>query len=603
MFKKTQSYKPKTQKESNNLEINRVVIESYYGTNRKNESKIIKINNNVYNIKNIDNNMSRSNLNENINQDNENKIELKSKTLQKISYSSCNQTNFNIVSHIKKFDAPLLINNYSFNFFTKINEQLNNDINKLNLKPENENKKMLLIKSFDIFICGNQNLKAKNIHLTNSTKKDNVVYKEVINLKNSKNEEEEKKIEINKKEEEKNNLLNSLKAINKRWKEEQREFKMRLSYTNKNEVLMINLKKYWEELISNINFEKIDSNNKDNSYIIFKKDLKSKENIYEIIKPTSKKEFDELFNKLCQGDNKENNPNYVNNSDNRGIPMNNEKKKSKFNNQNLLESNKINNLSKNSFYPLLIFEYSELKNIINNIEKDLKIKNEPKENKYILEDNISFNYKGIKNSVIQNQSPKKEKINKTKVLLPSKVDEYKLIHKFENLRKKKIIEFKIEKNDKNEKANTNNIKMKKTKDFGESTPISLLKDKYFIYAVSKWSKYSTINSEINMYFKYNYKSGHPKFDSNILEMSNFYLCIEKIKLEGDTKKSRNTSNFTSFKKTISSSKVTSKTNNEKTSNLKEKGSNISYGMSNNNHTSVNRKKSSTKQNLEKKKNK
>ena len=316
------------------------MIESYYGTNRKNESKIIKINNNVYNIKNIDNNMSRSNLNENINQDNENKIELKSKTLQKISYSSCNQTNFNIVSHIKKFDAPLLINNYSFNFFTKINEQLNNDINKLNLKPENENKKMLLIKSFDIFICGNQNLKAKNIHLTNSTKKDNVVYKEVINLKNSKNEEEEKKIEINKKEEEKNNLLNSLKAINKRWKEEQREFKMRLSYTNKNEVLMINLKKYWEELISNINFEKIDSNNKDNSYIIFKKDLKSKENIYEIIKPTSKKEFDELFNKLYQGDNKENNPNYVNNSDNRGIPMNNEKKKSKFNNQNLLESNK-----------------------------------------------------------------------------------------------------------------------------------------------------------------------------------------------------------------------------------------------------------------------
>ena len=56
----------------------------------------------------------------------------------------------------------------------------------------------------------------------------------------------------------------------------------------------------------------------------------------------------------------------------------------------------------------------------------------------------------------------KLKINKTKVLLPSKVDEYKLIHKFENLRKKKIIEFKIEKNEKNEKANTNNIKMKKT---------------------------------------------------------------------------------------------------------------------------------------------
>ena len=601
MFKKTQSYKPKTQKEKNNFEINRVVIESYYGTNRKNESKIIKINNNVYNIKNIDNNMSRSNLNENINKDEEKKVEIKSKTLPKISYSLCNQTNLNIVSHIKKFDDPLLINNYSFNFVTKSNEQLNKEINKVNIKSDNENKKMLLIKSFDIFICGNQNLKAKNIHITNSTKKDNLVYKEIINLKSSKNEEE-KNVEINKKEEEKNNLIDSLETINKRWKEAQREFKMRISYINKNESLTINLKKYWEELKSNINFEQNNLNNKDNSYIIIKQDLKSKEKTYEIINPTSKKEFDELFNKLTQNDNKENN---LNNSNNKEISKNNEKKKSKFNNQNSSQSNKNNNISINSFYPLLIFKYSELKNIINNIEKDLKITKETKENKYILEDNISLNYKGNKNKVIQKQSPKKEKekINKNKVLLPAKVDEYKLFHKFENLRKKRIIEFKIEKNNKNEKENTNNLKIKKTKDFGESTPISLLKDKYFIYAVSKWSKYSTINPEINLYFKYNYKSGHPKFDSNILEMTNFYLVIEKIKLEGDSKKSRNTSNFTSFKKTISNSKVTSKTNNEKTTNQKEKGSSISHGISNNNQTSVNRKKSSSKYNLEKKKNK
>ena len=601
MFKKTQSYKPKTQKENNNFEINRVVIESYYGTNRKNESKIIKINNNVYNIKNIDNNMSRSNLNENINKDEEKKVEIKSKTLPKISYSLCNQTNLNIVSHIKKFDDPLLINNYSFNFITKSNEQLNKEINKVNIKSDNENKKMLLIKSFDIFICGNQNLKAKNIHITNSTKKDNLVYKEIINLKSSKNEEE-KNVEINKKEEEKNNLIDSLETINKRWKEAQREFKMRISYINKNEALTINLKKYWEELKSNINFEQNNLNNKDNSYIIIKQDLKSKENTYEIINPTSKKEFDELFNKLTQNDNKENN---LNNSNNKEISKNNEKKKSKFNNQNSSQSNKNNNISINSFYPLLIFKYSELKNIINNIEKDLKITKETKENKYILEDNISLNYKGNKNKVIQKQSPKKEKekINKNKVFLPAKVDEYKLFHKFENLRKKRIIEFKIEKTIKNGKENTNNLKIKKTKDFGESTPISLLKDKYFIYAVSKWSKYSTINPEINLYFKYNYKSGHPKFDSNILEMTNFYLVIEKIKLEGDSKKSRNTSNFTSFKKTISNSKVTSKTNNEKLTNQKEKGSNISHGISNNNQTSVNRKKSSSKYNLEKKKNK
>ena len=51
-----------------------------------------------------------------------------------------------------------------------------------------------LIKSFDIFICGNQNLKSKNIHITKSTKKDNVGYREIIDIKNIKNELEEKKV-------------------------------------------------------------------------------------------------------------------------------------------------------------------------------------------------------------------------------------------------------------------------------------------------------------------------------------------------------------------------------------------------------------------------
>ena len=601
MFKKAQSYKPKSQKEQTNLEINRVVIESYYGSNRKPENKIIKINNNVYNIKNIDNNMSRGNLNENKNNDDKN-IKGSESKFKQVDYSLCNQSNLKLISHIKKFDSPLLISNNSFSFLNEKRKgpEVNNN-NQIKNKIQNDIKKNFLIKSFDIFICGNQNLKSKNIHITNSTKKDNVVYKEIIDTKINKNEIEEKKSEVD------NNLINSLEIINKRWKEEQREFKMRLSYINKAEVFLVNLEKYKQELISKINFDKINTKNNDNCYIFIKQDMKSKEIkfIYEIIKPNSRKDVDDLFNKFIKNDNKENNSNLINNS----TPLNNVKKKSKFNNQNSPQVNKINsiNISNNSFYPLLIFNYSELKNIISNIEKDLKIPKEKKDNKYILEDNISLNYKGINQKINQRNSPKKEKekINKKKALLPTKVDEYELINKFDNLIKKKIIELTINKTNKVEKKEKNNSKniIIKSKDFGQSTPISLLKEKYFIYAVSKWSKYSIINQEINLYYKYSYKSGFPKFDANILKINNFYLGIEKIKLEGDAKKSRNFPNFNSFKKSISTSKVTTQTNNEKNIIQKTKVSNNTNYFLNNNENSTNGRKAKSKQKLEKKKNK
>ena len=142
---------------------------------------------------------------------------------------------------------------------------------------------------------------------------------------------------------------------------------------------------------------------------------------------------------------------------------------------------------------------------------------------------------------------------------------------------------------------------KETNDFGQSTPISLLKEKYFIYAVSKWSKFSNINSEINLYMKYDYKSGHPKFDYNILKSNHFYLRIEKIKEELESKKSRNTGNFTSFKKTISSTKIGTKISSEKSKIIKP-AFNTGYNY-NNIEVSVNKKKSKSKPKIEKKKNK
>ena len=401
MFKKAQSYKPKREFEKSNLEINRVVIESYYGSNRRPESKIIKINNNVYNIKNIDNNMSRGNLNISDDNENKNKNNISTpKPPQKPNYSISNQTNIYLVSHIKKFDSPLLINNNSFNFIIKKNEQMND--NKVNQQNEIENKKIYLIKSFDIFICGNQNLKSKNIHITKSTKKDNVGYREIIDIKNIKNELEEKKVELNDKEIEKNNLLNSLDFITKRWKQAQIEFKTRISYINKNEVLMINLEKYKQELMSKINFEK--NTNNDNCFIMINQDMKSKENNcnYEIINYDSTKDFDKLFNKLIQNSNKENNSHLFNDLNNKS-----EKKKSKFSNQNSISNNHIKNI--NSYFPLLILKYTELKNIIDDVEKNLQIPKKDKENKYIFEKNISFNFKGIKNKINQIKPTKKEK--------------------------------------------------------------------------------------------------------------------------------------------------------------------------------------------------
>lgn len=600
MFKKAQTYKQNQIKEKNKFEINRVVIESFYSSNRKNEGKIIKVNNNVYNLRNIDNNMSRGNLNENIDNDSHDLQITKNKT--KPIYTLCNQTNFIIISRIKKFDAPLLINNNSFNILIQKKEKEDNIINKKNQPNINEKQKVYLIKSFDIFISGNQNLKSKNIHITNSSKKDNVVHKEILDLKNAKNKIEEK-IEVNNKNIEKNNLINALEVINKRWKKEQNEFKMRISFFNKSEVLMINLEKYKQELISKINFDKTNSNDKDNYYIFIKQDNKSKDNkfIYEIIKPNSKKDcFNDIFNKFITNDNKENELNILNNSNDN----NNGKKKSKLINLNPSNTNNKNNninFANKNFCPLLIFSYKELKTMIKNIEKDLKISPNEREEKYIIEENISFNYIRINDEEHKKQlkEKQKEKANINMILIPTKVDEYKLLHNYENFKAEKLNEIILNKIEKN---NIKEIHIKKSEDFGQSTPIHLLKNKYFIYAVSKWSKYSTINPEINIFYNYCYKSGHPKFDSNILEKNNFYIMIEKIKIDNFQKKSRNLNNFNGLKKTISTSKMTVKTNNEKNITQITKSSYNSKDIYNNINSTIG-KKSMSKQKLDKNKNK
>ena len=72
-------------------------------------------------------------------------------------------------------------------------------------------------------------------------------------------------------------------------------------------------------------------------------------------------------------------------------------------------------------------------------------------------------------------------------------------------------------------------KNKDMEDFGQTTPISLLQEKCFIYMVSKWVKYSFPQPQSRIYTKYSYKSGHPLFDPINLDITNFTLWIERIK--------------------------------------------------------------------------
>ena len=590
MFKKNESNNQKMNKEKNGFQVNRVVIETYLGNNKKTENKIIKINNNVYNIKNIDNNMSRGNLNENIIQDYKSMKKENQKINTKTSYFLSKQTNFNIYSHIKKFDAPLLINNSSFNLICK-KKEINND-KKIENLPKLVFKKNYEIISSNIFIGGSK-LNSNKIQITNSSKKGNLLKREITNLKNNKILNEEQKEENDKKEIEKNNLINSLEIIHKRWKEAQKEYKMRLSYKNTNEILIINMDKYKQDLISRFNFENEDSKNNNNCYIFLKQgnNLKNDSIAYEVMKSSSQKDFESIFNKfiICNNqDNKENEVNIYNNEE----FLKNGKKKSKFINQNRFNNNK----NKNLYCQILVFNYFELKKIIDKIEKDLNSENVSKMNNknYTLENIISLYYEGIMK--IQKILLDKEK-EKSKEYLPIKVFEHKFIYKPKNLIKNKQNDFSIICN-----KQINELK-KITSDFGQCTPISLLKEKYFIYAVSKWSKFSCINSEINLYIKYDYKSGHPKFDDNILKSNNFYLRIEKIKEESEPKKSRNTSNFTSFKKTISSSKICTKISSEKNRFTKTKPSTHTSYNYNNFDVTINKIKSKSKPKIEKKKNK
>ena len=672
--------KSATNRNQSQFEINRVVVESYTSirkykitsdeeinskkvnnNNNKNDSKENKynkdINKNIHNIINIDNNKD-INANEKNTLTSNNQISNEAQTTLP-SYSPSSQVNLTLTSHIKKFDLPLTINNSTLNYLIDIQKKTINEkeniieehkieikekkeINEIKeIKPEkNSFRNNLIVSNSTLFIGGGQNLKGMRIHLSKPNY-NNIVHKEITDFKISKNKSIEN-VKINL-EENKTDIINNntnntsvsdlLKSMNKRWKEYEKEFKMRLTYISNKETIILNKKQYIDELIKKINITNTSvKNNTKESYILIKQDKNNKSNkfIYEVISPLSNKELETSVNQfiLKKNDNLDNSSEfnmeiydertsqnyvYVNNG-------NNDKKKSKFNHNEIPNKKNSDEFSSNNektekeyFNPVFIFNQKQLKYF-------LEILDEKSDNKKSKNNNSNpINNKKSEN-LTNSEKQKEDRLTDLNFnIYPVKVEKFEFIHTNPNeigigLNSNNLLlnlnqnnnielsnialnqsEYNLKQIKPEEEFSTR--KIKDTEDFSQNTPISLLQEKYFLYAVSKWAKYSVINPQEQFVIKYFYSSGHPKFDSVNLDITNFTLWIEKIQTKKESKKSlgSNNSNNSNYLKTKSSNKI----NNSKSKVYKSGASIFLYES---NYNNDNKKKTKSKPKLDKKKN-
>ena len=672
--------KSATNRNQSQFEINRVVVESYtsirkYKIKSDEEINSKKVNNNnnkddikenkynkditenINNIINIDNNKD-INTNEKNTLTSNNQISNEAQTTLP-SYSPSSQVNLTLTSHIKKFDLPLTINNSTLNYLIDIQKKTINEkeniieehkieikekkeINEIKeIKPEkNSFRNNLIVSNSTLFIGGGQNLKGMRIHLSKPNY-NNIVHKEITDFKISKNKSIEN-VKINL-EENKTDIINNntnntsvsdlLKYMNKRWKEYEKEFKMRLTYISNKETIILNKKQYIDELIKKINITNTSvKNNTKESYILIKQDKNNKSNkfIYEVISPLSNKELETSVNQfiLKKNDNLDNSSEfnmeiydertsqnyvYVNNG-------NNDKKKSKFNHNEIPNKKNSDEFSSNNektekeyFNPVFIFNQKQLKYF-------LEILDEKSDNKKSKNNNSNpINNKKSEN-LTNSEKQKEDRLTDLNFnIYPVKVEKFEFIHTNPNeigigLNSNNLLlnlnqnnnielsnialnqsEYNLKQIKPEEEFSTR--KIKDTEDFSQNTPISLLQEKYFLYAVSKWAKYSVINPQEQFVIKYFYSSGHPKFDSVNLDITNFTLWIEKIQTKKESKKSlgSNNSNNSNYLKTKSSNKI----NNSKSKVYKSGASIFLYES---NYNNDNKKKTKSKPKLDKKKN-
>ena len=540
-------------------------------------------------------------------------------------YSFSLQTNFSIISNIKNFKIPFSIQKSSLNYIS-INSAENKEKNK---------KSFVQINNTSIFIGGRQNLKGMRIHLSNNCKYNNTVHKEITNFKNksvdktnvrlteNKNKPIEKvNIELLEKEEKKNDI-DLLKFMNLRWKNHQQVFKNRISFiSNTNqESININKKNYIQGLLNKFKINTIKNSNNNNNQekiILIKQDKYNINNnyIYEIISPSTKEELELSINTFINksNDNKENQD--YNNSETLSYKENNinnnGKKKSKFINQQEIQNkkkkesdNKSKKLQKDDFVPIFILNNKDIIELYEIIEKKSN-KNKQNKNNYSIDNKISLNFINInKNEKLRGKNAKKTLDDINFDIFPVKVDKFEFINIVPNeIRTNYNIDVSniaLNQSDimKQVKGGENDFdyllnKNKEMEDFSQNTPISLLQEKYFIYAVSKWIKYSIPNPQSQLYVKYSYKTGHPLFDPIHLIMTNFTLWIERI----ETKRNDNKKGIVSISSSVNynnNSLKNSKNFKGKSLTNKKKGYvNIYSNQYNNENNQINKKRNNSK---------
>ena len=558
-------------------------------------------------------------------QQSKNKEITKSELNKSKLFLSCIQSNFTLISNNKIFNSPLYIEKSSLDYIPK---------NIITIKDKKSKRNNIIpINNTSIFIGGRQNLKGMRIHLSSNYKYNNTVHREITDFRNNKNKSvdkanvrlaENKPIEkvsidlIEKDNQNQNDITNALKMILIRWKNFQKVSNNNLSYINKQESFFLNKKNYIEGLKSKININSNKNKNTNNNnlekYILIKQDKYNKDNsfISEIICPSSNEELETSISSFIYkiSDNKENQNNISNSNDNistQDTYLHNGKKRSKFSNKKLIQFKNIKSekpnandkMLKDDFSPIFIFTKKDIQELYEMIIIKQNNNNKPKKINYTIENKISLNIinqnNNNNNDKLRGKNENKKEKNLDDInfnIFPVKGDKFEFINiapneirtnyniDVSNIQLNQSDYMKQVKNGENEFEYLLN-KNKETEDFSQNTPISLLQEKYFIYAVSKWIKYSIPNPQSQLYVKYSYKAGHPMFDPINLIMTNFTLWIERI----ETKRNDNKKAMISISSSVNfnNSLKNNKFQRGKSSNKKKGYVNIYSNQSNNNN--------------------
>ena len=397
---------------------------------------------------------------------------------------------------------------------------------------------------------------------------------------------------------------------------------------------LIDINKYIQELIDkiNINYDFNEINNKtDNQeyFVLLKSDNYNQKNniIHEIVSPKSiedlEKSVQNFMKRPCSKINKDNNT-----DSSSSIELNKKKKilnqKENTDNINIINDNKENindNVlpDKNEFCPVFILSQKDIRNLYEIIEPQKTTRN--KNINYTI-NSFSFNYEPIvdknailpsenNNNILENEKAKNEENNEKQekeeekiwLLEQINVEKFELISSNKNDKPENSNENEnlIAVNDSQNLQNNNQINPEETyqikseinielisekniqitdpkiptEDFSQNTPISLLQDKFSVYAVSKWIKFSVPHPQKELIIKSKEMSNSYiayKESANLL-ITNFTLWIERI----ETK--RNDNNKCSIS-------INSSTNSKNNSN--KRGKSLTYNKSRHTHTKMNK---------------